>query len=245
MLKRLLSVFPMVSAAPRRGRRLLLTIGCAAALLLSPPPESRAGLILSDGSPQGNRDDFTGTVGTRFTVGGADVFIGALGYEDPGGDGLQRAHQVGLWDGAGTLVASAVVPAGVLGVYSDGWEYAPIVSTRLIAGATYSLGAQVFGGFDAWSDSFHGGNGVQTPDFTHSSLIVGATPTNVWTLDSFGVPNRDGGEANLRWAPANALPDLNPLIVAPVPEPSSVVLLGLGASGVALAARNRRRPAAG
>lgn len=91
----------------------------------------------------------TGTYGYSFTA-TSDLYVTALGVLDDFGDGLDEAHQVGLFDGIGTL-KTVTVPAGtsaaLVGGYASGsttrggFRYVSISPVLLTAGTTYSVGA--------------------------------------------------------------------------------------------------------
>jgi hypothetical protein len=220
-------------------RRCLLTSSVLCLGLAVAPSSSQAGILLQDGSQQGNRSFTGGTVGTRFAVGSTDILVNALGFEDPGADGLQVSHQVGLWTSGGSLLASVTVPSGTGGTFNDGWRYVSITPTLLTAGMAYVLGGETTGSFDLFSDaSGAGGNGV--PDFSYGPLIGDVNPTNVFASTALTFPNQDGGGTDLRWAPANAL------AVAPaaVPEPSTFASAGIaGLIGLGVVWRRRKRAA--
>jgi hypothetical protein len=82
-------------------------------------------VIDPSGSPAGNRSLANFTIGQEFTVGSSDLLVTSLGYEDTGADGLVGAHDVGIWNSAGSLVASATVPAGTGTVKIEAWRYQP------------------------------------------------------------------------------------------------------------------------
>lgn len=171
-------------------------------------------ILVTTGAGPGNRDNFNGTVGTRFTVGVSDITVDALGYQDPGGDGLVLAHNVGLWRVSDqALVASVTVPAGSGSFLDDAWRYEPIgARVTLSAGQTYVVGAQVFSGSgDGWTDD------AGSPDFALGAGVVDANPTNNFVPNVFGFPNNDGTLADLRWAPAN----VNALFGPPLPGPTA------------------------
>ena len=188
-------------------------------------------VFAGDGDLNGNRNNYGGTVGTRFKIGEDDVVIDALGFEDPEGDDLTQSHRVGLWDSTGALLASVTVPAGFDVTFEGGWRYVELSeNVTLIAGETYTLGAEVFDGGDFWSDALFLGDGV--PDFSLQSGIVGVSSgyKNVHVGGGFALPTLDGALTPYRWAPANA---------RVVPEPSSLLLAAI--AGLALCLFPRRR----
>ena len=83
---------------------------------------------------------FDATRGWEFTVLQA-IDVVAIGLWDEGGDGFAEAHDVGLWTGAGALVGSANMAAGLSGVLgADGFRYLAFGPTALLPG-TYRVGA--------------------------------------------------------------------------------------------------------
>ena len=68
------------------------------------------------------RNDYNGTVGYEFTVGSTPLYVSELGYFDNNNDGLNTAHNVGLWNSFGELVATATVSAGTGATLSGGFQ---------------------------------------------------------------------------------------------------------------------------
>ena len=94
------------------------------------------------GSPENNAvGNFT--VGWEFTVTGP-VVVDGLGYWDRQANGLSFPHDVALWTGGGTLVASATVPSGTGATLIDSFRYVSIAPTPLLAG-TYVIGGYANG----------------------------------------------------------------------------------------------------
>lgn len=87
------------------------------------------------------------TSGFSFTVGPMPVDVIRLGVLDqqigaPPGSGLFESHEVGLWDEAGTLLASVVVPGGTAAPLVNGFRFAGLAEpVTLLAGHKYVLGA--------------------------------------------------------------------------------------------------------
>ena len=138
----------------------------------------------------GVRDDFTGTLGFKFTVGGSDVTVHALGRSVNGS--LSSSHQVGLWTVAGSLVASVTVgpssPVDVLG-YAYEELGSPVVLT---AGGVYVIGSEeVASGGDLWCDSL---------DISNHSAIVTVNNSR-FSVGSFGFPAADYGGADTSYVP--------------------------------------------
>ena len=160
----------------------------------------------------GYRADYSGTVGTMFTVGNVNAVVSHLGFYDKDGDGLAANHNVGLWtsDG-GTLLASVLVPAGTGAFLANGYRWvaldSPFVSTP---NTTYILGAEVNNGDgDEWPDGYNPSSwstfylGANDPT-TNCTLVWGSVwpspPTSTWN----GAPQTYGA-ANMALMPVGAL----------------------------------------
>ncbi|MDX1932944.1 MAG: PEP-CTERM sorting domain-containing protein [Capsulimonadales bacterium] len=69
------------------------------------------------------------------------VTVTALSYFDRGNDGLVEAHEVGIWNPAGDLLVSTVIPAGSeTGLDSAGFRFVNITPISLPAAAGYIVG---------------------------------------------------------------------------------------------------------
>ena len=82
-------------------------------------------------------------VGWQFDVLVATGVIG-VGWFDERADGLGRSHEVGIWNSAGTLLTSAVIPSGV-GAALDG-QFRTVAVTPLVlsVGNGYIVGGLNF-----------------------------------------------------------------------------------------------------
>jgi len=78
-------------------------------------------------------------IGFRFTV-SAPYTVASLGVYNADADGLTSAHQVGIWDGTQTLIASVTVDP-LTGTPIGDWTYASITPVTLMPGQTYTAGA--------------------------------------------------------------------------------------------------------
>jgi len=90
------------------------------------------------GSCGGNSDQ---TIGWQFNVNSA-VTVVAMAWHDDNRDGLERAHEVGIFAPDGSLISSThvTIPAGN-GAALDGiWRVVPITPTVLGPGAGYIVG---------------------------------------------------------------------------------------------------------
>lgn len=174
-----------------------------------------------------------------FTIGwGVDVVspvrVTALGIWDEGSNGLLVSHEVGLWNGTGTLLASTTVPAGtaatpVPSVQGDGqWLFEDIADIVLPVGH-FVLGSTSTG------DDFRANQAgfILDPDlanFDPAQFAVGA---------NLQFPDLDAeGQLGISLFGPNFL--LEP-VVTPVPLPASLALLGLGLLGFGARRAIRKR----
>ena len=164
------------------------------------------------------------TLGYSFVANVATSVV-SLGVWDQGSDGLSDDHEVGLWASDATLLASTVVGAGTAGILDSGFRFTDISPVLLTTGQTYYVGAKFNGPGD--QDLF-----VDDPtSFLTASQITydsrrfsfGPFPTFP-ALVGFGTTGYWGGNVRLD--------------AQPVPEPTTMVLLG---SGLAAAFLRRRR----
>ncbi len=160
-----------------------------------------SGRLYGDVNATGNRNDFSGTVGSQWEVGAYTLTVTALGFEDRNRDGLNSDHQVGIWDTNGLLVASVTVPAGTNAVLEGAWRYVTLSEPVVLsAQATYWIGGEVFNqDGDGWSDS---GGSTSAPFALTCQAGIGFA---AYAVGAFAQPvNNGGGGTPLRWAPGNA-----------------------------------------
>ena len=82
----------------------------------------------------------TNTYGYEFTTAGP-IAIKSLGVFDYLSDGLNTAHDVGIWDSSGTLKAFVNVPTGTTASLINGFRYQNLNSIVNLQAGTYRIGA--------------------------------------------------------------------------------------------------------
>lgn len=195
-----------------------------------------------------------GTVGWEFTP-SSDVWVGELGFFDMDLDGLNRAHEIGIWDDSEQLLVSATV--GTLGTLSGEYRYVSVQPILLQAGESFVIGAtvpmsQMYSVYTLSSDDFYPstsveivpGNIVSSPgiDLAHMNRFAEYDPYGPLTFPgqhkpSFTVPILPGVTSE----PTT----ISYYFVAPnftfteVPEPTTSLLIGIGLLGTLL---RRRAP---
>jgi hypothetical protein len=202
----------------------------------------RAGYLSGPGNPE-----YAGTAGYTFTVGNFDILISAIGYYDgPNSaavnvagyvaDGLQNAHQVGIFASSGAIVpgASATIPAGFSTTVADFQFVTLVTPVQLTANTSYIIGGQITmqdssGG--SAGDVFRNGLGSTFgPGVTITNGSYSGEPTNPTLSDGvFQTPNNVGSG----YLGGN-------IIYTIIPEPNTIALGFLGLIAVFATARRRQ-----
>lgn len=220
-----------------------LVLALAAAVLSA--HEARAGFVVASSgyiegtttvfnqNVSGQFAQFGQTVGSRFTVGPADLTVTALGEWDWQADGLPSPILVGLWDaGTGELLASVTVPAGTAGALRNtDFRFVDLAAPVVLqSGRTYTLADRWIPGtgFQRQEDLQGVGNTpVISPDVTFQGSYNSPTAFDI-TITPFAdqMPTRFLGATTWRWIGPNIEYTANPLAV--VPGPPALVLLMTG-----------------
>jgi len=186
-----------------------------------------------DDTGASTRDNFTGTVGGRFvTQTTGTITVASLGFIDTDGI-LAIDHQVGLWTNSGTLLASVTVPAGTAAPLVDGFRWVDLaVPISLTNGTAYRIGAEVVSGSgDPW--------------YNHDQGTITLNPALIATVNGANQAAFTGGSglnfpSGITGSSFNLFVAANLSDVAMVPEPSSLMLLGLGLVGMTGFGRRRK-----
>ena len=201
----------------------------AASLLLVTPV--RATPVITAILDETNVFNFSNTitVGYGFRVSSPQDAT-ALGMWDLNADGFTGAVDVGLWDGAGSLLGAVTLGAGTSGTLIDGFRYVDLVSAVPLQAETL----YVLGGFRASGVQYLARDTRPGLDFL---VAAGVTIVDERASSSFG------GEPTVEFPDfvfdvGQALVGPNALL-APIPEPVSAALLGLGLLGIAGVRRTR------
>lgn len=172
------------------------------------------------------------TTGFKFTAVNT-VPVTALGFHDDQLNGLNFAHQVGLYSSSGTLLALVTVPAGIAAPLVGEHRYTSLSSAFVLqAGTQYVLAAHtdVTDGY-----SYIGPAGTRTVD------------PQITIDPGLGVYNYGANLAfpQSTFAAVGFYSTPNMLLTAPVPEPGTWAMLCGGLAALAGAVRQGRGPLAG
>jgi hypothetical protein len=170
---------------------------------------------LVSGNYQADGTIFRDTVGYSFTVKDSPLNVTKLGVFDYGTNGLSKTNFVGLWNNAGTLLASVTINRGanapLLGFFRWADLSVPLVLDAL---STYRIGVMGNGGEAYYIGDIPEGGFSGTSETT-KVVFNGAVRDNDW--DTFSYPSSDPIAGKAFIGP-NATFDV-------VPEPSTYALL--------------------
>ena len=171
------------------------------------------------------------TIGWSFSV-SSPITVDALGLWDQDSNGLGEVHDVGLWTNAGILLTSTTVTNAstpVASAYSGGrWLFQDITDVVLGAG-TYRIGALYSNLSPDLNRALVGSGSVTTiPEVALGDAYVVFNPNLAFPTDNASAAN--AGVFGPNFLTTNA---------PPLPEPSSIALLALGALGMSLVRRQR------
>jgi hypothetical protein len=178
-------------------------------------------VVPGTGGQQNNLWGGDATIGWQFTL-ASSITVTELGFFAPS-NSLSDPHPVGIWDGSGTLLTSATVPAGAPVLLVDGFDFVPVTPIALGPGM-YTIGA------------FGSGSSFDQFEFnkTNSSAISGLTLGSAYYIYSstFTLPTILASQETQGY--------FGPDFMVAVPEPGSLGLLALGLLPVALRLAKRR-----
>ncbi len=181
----------------------------------------QAGVIFSYSGGFLTSGSQSSTYGFEFTP-VQNITVDALGFFDAGRDGLSRPHRVGIWTAGGALLASTAVSTAnsVLAgaVFNGGqFRFTGISALDLLSGVTYRFGAAAEASSDAWY--FGGVNIAAAP------TLASVSATGFFQPEPFSFPSENIGNTY-------GIGSFRAHVTGQVPEPATLVLLGVGLAGL-------------
>lgn len=172
------------------------------------------------------------TGGFRFKT-NQDLYLSALGFIDVRDPGLNAAHEVGIWDNTGNLIASTTVAAGEVAPLIGGFRYSQIPALSLLAGEIYTIAAISFGDVMLSNPTRIGASEITLLDPDRNVYAPSASAVGLTFPDRLGGP--ESAIANFLFSVSPPSPDITS---APEPNSLAIILLGFGVFGL-LKQRNK------
>jgi hypothetical protein len=120
----------------------ILSMAAVLALFLIAFP-AKAGVLTFNPATGGTGSNNNQSVGWQFDVLNS-VTVTDLEWFDPTGNGLNTAHMVGIWNPAGALVTSALIPAGAAAGLDGMFRSVLVAPVALPVADGYIVGGENF-----------------------------------------------------------------------------------------------------
>ncbi|HSU30713.1 MAG TPA: DUF4082 domain-containing protein [Bryobacteraceae bacterium] len=164
--------------------------------------------------------DAPATLGFVFTA-NSSFQVDSLGWFDATGEGFSSQHTIGLFDSAGTLLASTTLSTSTSDTIDGGFRYHSIAPITLTAGSEYTLAGTSGGPMDSWTVNDLVNDFAVNPAFTIGPNAARFSyGTELVDPDShfsdylvYSGPNLEGQE-----------------LISATPEPASFLLVAIAAS---------------
>jgi hypothetical protein len=196
-------------------------------------PWMSAGVLTFNEATGGSGANQNQSVGWQFNV-LTSLTVTDLEWYDPTRNGLSTEHMVGIWDSAGALLTSALIPAGAAAGLDGMFRFVLVTPVVLPVGNGFVVGGE---NFAANTDRLACGSGGSCDGLLAQTLdprlsFVNATFSLIGT--GFTDPTNFSGAHEGFYGPSFS--------ASAVPEPSSLLLLGSAALGLAGVIRRKLMP---
>lgn len=177
---------------------------CAATLTCFGQAQTAQILYSTPANPA--RDNYTGGLGCQFRVGPSNVVVSHLGVFDVNDDGLNLAHNAGVFNSSGSIqLGGVVVPAGTGAYLTNGFRWVPLdPPLLLVSNTTYIIaGSVVTSDGDTWQDAFSptwNSFFIGTNATTTRHAMYGPGGTTAWPPASFSQNGNNNTYGNVSLA---------------------------------------------